>query len=99
MSEEKPKRTWHYIQRPAIFEIAPCDCGNADAEWSEFEKHLWCGRCQKDFIPTHNGIFDGPIPIGAAKLLGICFNRHNMVTKKVERFDTETGQYLKPTAL
>jgi len=98
MPNTKPKRTWHYIMSPSAFEIAPCDCGNAETEWSEFEKHLWCGCCQKDFIPAHNGIFDGPIPVGATELVGICFNRYNMTTKKVERFDVKTGQYQKPIA-
>lgn len=40
-------------------------------------------KCQKDFIPSHGGIFDGPIPAQAAKLLGISFDRIDLETNKV----------------
>lgn len=92
---ELEKRKWHYIQQPAQFEIAACDCGNTQTQWSEYAKHLWCGKCQKDFIPAHNGIFDGPIPTGAAAMLGISFDRFNLETQKVERFDVDVpGMYI-----
>lgn len=83
------KRKWFYLQRPKIFGMPPCACGNADTEWSEYKNHLWCEKCQKDFIPAHNGVFDGPIPIGASALLGISFDRFNIETQRVERFDIE----------
>jgi hypothetical protein len=87
------KRTWHYIQPPKVFEISPCPCGNNETQWSEYEKHLWCDRCQKDFVPEFGGIFDGPILVGVCKLLGISFDRYNMETKEYEYFDTETLKY------
>lgn len=87
------KRTWHYLQPPSTFDIAPCDCGNVDTQWSEYAQHLWCARCEKDFIPKDNGLFGGPISSGIAKLFGIRFDRYNMETKKVELFNTTTLQY------
>jgi len=40
-------------------------------------------KCQKDFNPSHGGIFDGPITAQAAKLLGISFDRIDLETNKV----------------
>lgn len=87
------RRKWCYLQAPAAYEIAPCTCGNAETQWSEFVGHLWCDRCQKDFIPSHGGVFDGPIPVHTAKLLGVAFDRRNLETGEVERFDPSTGEY------
>ena len=86
-------RTHCYCQPPASFEMAPCSCGNHDTQWSEFEKHLWCSVCEKDFIPKHAGVFDGPIMLELAGVLGISFDRFNLVTKEVERFNRETCSY------
>ena len=83
------KRTWIYTQRPAVYEIAGCPCGNQDPDWSEFEKHLWCAICKKDFIPTSIGIFDGPVPINACAAMGIRFDRFNLETQQIEPFDLE----------
>lgn len=80
-------RTWVYVQRPASYGIADCDCGNDDPDWSEFSGHLWCAGCQKDFVPAHNGVFDGPIPVMTARLLGYNFDRFNLETGQVEPFD------------
>ncbi len=91
--EALERRTWHYIQSPAHFEVAACSCGNADTQWSEFRHHVWCDPCQKDFVPEHNGVFDGPIPIGVATMLGLNFDRFNMETGKVERLNHESAQY------
>lgn len=41
----------------------------------------------------HAGIFDGPIPVNAAGLLGISFDRINLETGKFERFDPDTATY------
>jgi hypothetical protein len=87
------KRTWHYLQPPASFEIAPCSCGNSQTQWSEFDKHLWCSVCEKDFIPEHGGLFDGPIPINLATMLGVCFDRFNLTLQIVEVFDQESITY------
>lgn len=89
------KRRWCYVQKPSVFELAPCECGNTDTQWSEFDKHIWCEKCQKDFIPEHGGIFDSPIAINTAALLGISFDRINLETNKVEKFDMQKLTYEK----
>lgn len=87
-------RKWVYTQYPEVYEMAGCPtCRNYHTEWSEYEKHLWCAKCKIDFIPEHCGIFDGPIPIGVCRLLGIKFNRINLETREVEIFNTETLKY------
>lgn len=83
------KRTWCYMQSPSIYEIAPCACGNTATQWSEFKGRLWCDRCAVDFVPAHNGIFDGPIPVSVAGMLGMSFDRFNLETGQVERFEAE----------
>lgn len=69
------KRRWCYAQPPHIYEVAPCSCGNNRCQWSEWRHMLWCEVCRKDFVPEHNGIFDGPIPMYAANMMGIYFHR------------------------
>lgn len=92
MSEQgKGKRTWVYCMPPKAYEIAGCACGNQDTQWSEYEHHLWCEHCQKDFVPEHNGIFDGPIPTNTAQLMGLSFDRIDLAT--------ETRQRLRPTGV
>lgn len=84
-SGQKVKRDWCYAQLPAAYAVAPCECGNADIQWSEWKGHCWCAKCEIDFIPTHNGVFDGPIPLGAAHLFGVRFDRINLLTNLLER--------------
>lgn len=79
------RRTHIYVCRPAAYEIAGCECGNADPEWSEFERHLWCQNCQIDFIPEHDGIFDGPIAVHAMELLGTPIDRYCIETGEIEK--------------
>lgn len=79
------KRSWIYIQPPRAYEVY-CDlCNNRYVEWSEFQGHVWCWRCLKDTRGT-GGVFDGPIPIQCAEIMGMCF----------DRVDLKTGQRLKP---
>jgi hypothetical protein len=78
------RRTWVYVQRPKEYQISGCDCGNADPDWSEFAGMLWCAPCQRDFRPLHNGIFDGPILVNCARLLGIDLRRFNLETQQIE---------------
>jgi len=88
-SAELKKRTWRYLQAPSVYEMAPCACGNVDTQWSEYEKHLWCNRCEIDFVPEHAGIFDGPIPVNISRLLGISFDRIDLATGTIEPFMLE----------
>ena len=86
------KRKWHYVQPPQTYEMAPCPiCGNYEVQWSEYQKHNWCPKCEIDFIPEHAGIFDGPIPVATCAMLGIYFDVFNMETNEVEPFQLETS--------
>jgi hypothetical protein len=83
MAKHKRKRTWVYVQQPIDYGIAPCQCGNEDTQWSEYKEHLWCAKCKIDFIPKHNGVFDGPIAVNCAAGLGLDFRRYDLKTKKI----------------
>lgn len=91
------RRTWCYAQPPGAYEISGCSCGNNHPTWSEFEGHLWCQICEKDFVPEHNGVFGGPIPVQTAALLGVRFDRINLLTQALERFDVQRLAYLNET--
>ena len=88
------KREYVYLQQPYEYEIAGCDCGNNNTQWSECQKHLWCAKCEKDFIPKHNGVFDGPIGLNISRMLGLYFHRLNLKTNQVEAH-TSKGYYVK----
>lgn len=90
MTDVLEKRTWCYVQPPSAYEMAPCKCGNHDTQWSEFKKHLWCDKCEVDFVPEHSGVFDGPIPVATSMMLGMCFDRLNLETKEIEKFEVGT---------
>ena len=96
MSELSKKRKWVYIGQPSMYDIEPCSCGNAECQWSEFVDMLWCAKCQKDFTPKHWGIFDGPIPMGAANLLGIDFTRVNIKNGHYARPHTKQYDITRP---
>jgi hypothetical protein len=84
MAEELKKRTAVYVQRPREYEISGCPtCGNDDPDWSEYQGHLWCERCKVDFKPQSGGIFDGPIPINAAALMGIDLRMVEITTGRI----------------
>jgi len=71
------KREWFYTQKPSDYCISGCPkCGNEDTQWSEYKKHLWCETCEIDFIPEHNGMFEGPITLQICELVGIRFDRY-----------------------
>lgn len=84
---DKKKRTWCYLQAPHVYEMSPCSCGNENTQWSEYEKHLWCEKCKIDFIPESAGVFSSPIPMEAAKLMGIFFDRVIIETNELESLD------------
>ena len=87
--EQLKKREWVYVGSPSMYDIAPCSCGNTETQWSEYSKHLWCSKCEKDFVPEHDGVFGGPILANIAGLLGICFDRVNITTGKVVKFNID----------
>lgn len=69
MSSALVKRTHVYVCRPRAYEISGCACGNDDPDWSEYQGHLWCQKCEIDFVPKSNGVFDGPICVEAMRLI------------------------------
>jgi len=93
------KRLKQYIQDPIAYSMAGCSCGNQNVKWSEYADHLYCEKCQLNFIPKHNGIFEGPIKVNAAIMSGISFDRVNLLTEEIIKFDLEdyvalsTGKY------
>lgn len=91
--EQLKKRTTVFLQPPKHFEVAGCQCGNNDTQWSEFEAHVWCDTCQLDFKPTHGGVFDSPIPVKISQMLGLSFHKLNLHNNQVEAFTTE-GYYV-----
>lgn len=89
----KAKRKWHYIQKPYEYEIECDKCHGRNIEWSEYAGQIWCYDCQIDTKGTE-GVFSGPIPIGAAAVLGMSFDRWDMVNKCVLTYDEETQKYV-----
>lgn len=87
------KRTHCYVMSPQSYEISGCPVDpNHRVNWSEYEKYLWCFNCELDFLPSHNGIFDGPISMGLTTLVGISFDRINIETDEIIK-----NPYLEPT--
>ena len=73
------KRKWIYIQPPQHYCMECNLCGGRNIEWSEYEHMIWCYDCKKD-VPGNGGVFDGPIPLGASRLLGMNFDRIELKT-------------------
>jgi len=86
------KRNWIYVQNPKVYGFH-CDvCGESNIEWSEFEGHIFCKDCKIDTKGT-GSIFDGPIDVNAATMLGISFDRLDIQTNKLQKFNLKTKQY------
>lgn len=93
MSAELKKRDWHYLMSPKDFCFEACKCGNLDLQWSEFEEHVWCDKCNIDFISDCPGILDGIVMIETCKMMGFNFDSYDMTTNKVVLFDSEFWPY------
>ena len=76
------KRTWHYVQKPAQYEIKCDQCSGTNLDWSEYAGKVWCYDCKID-TPGFEGLFGGPIPTGVCELLGISFARVYLKDKTV----------------
>ena len=90
---ELKKRAWVYLQEPSKYGVSGCSCGNDDVQWSEYEKHVWCPKCKLDFIPKSSGVFDGPVMLHTARMLGLDFSRYNIKAEKFEML-TDLGTYI-----
>jgi hypothetical protein len=97
MSKMK-KRTSHYVMKPASYQIACDKCGGYNIEWSEFDKMIWCYDCKIDTKGTP-GIFDGPVPVEACAVMGISFDRWDMVKKRVLTWDKYKHKYVPRTTV
>ena len=85
LNAPKVKRTHCYCQTPSTYEIfCPKDYQHKTT-WSEFESHLWCYDCAKDYLITlpRSGIFSGPIPIHLSAMIGMSFDRICLANNKV----------------
>ena len=84
----KEKRTWCYVLPPSAYDISCDKCGSTNTEWSEWKGEIWCYDCKID-TAGDPGIFGGPIPIYTSCMLGITFDRINLETEQIERFNIE----------
>jgi len=82
---ELKKRETYLIQYPQAYGIE-CDiCGGVNLHWSEYDHLIWCYGCEKDTKGT-GGIFDGPVPVQLCKIMGMSFDRVNIVTGELIKF-------------
>lgn len=80
------KREWAYVQEPQVYGIA-CDiCEGSNLAWSEYDGLIWCYDCKKDTKGTM-GIFDGPVGVQACEMMGMCFDKYNIATGEVKKFE------------
>jgi len=86
-------RTWHYVQKPAEYDIQCDKCHGSNLWWSEYEGKIWCYDCLLDVDGTE-GVFGGPIPIELAGVLGMSFDRWDMVNKQVLVWDKKANDYV-----
>jgi hypothetical protein len=91
----KEKRTWHYVFPPAAYDVFCDKCNGANTYWSEYAHEIWCFDCEIDTKGTE-GMFGGPIPIHVPYLFGITFDRYNLETKQIERFNLDTCNWDPP---
>jgi hypothetical protein len=85
---ELVKRKWCYVLPPYVYDMTCDKCHGTNIEWSEWEHLIWCYDCKID-TEGDPGIFSGPIPIHTSQMLGIIFDRINLETEQIERFNIE----------
>jgi hypothetical protein len=91
---DRRRRTWIYASTPTDMDCGPCPlCGKADYLWGTFKERVWCLNCEKDVVPEHWGILDGPVGVKICQLLGIQFDAVDLLTGLVIPF----GDPLWPT--
>lgn len=88
------KRTWHYAHHPSMFDVHCELCGEKeDINWSEFQKHMWCYKCEKD-VEITNSLLNGPIQVGIAEILGVNFDIRIIATDKILKYDSVSGKHI-----
>jgi len=91
--QDQAKRKWYYVQKPQEYDITCDRCGGRNLDWSEYASKIWCYDCEIDTKGT-GGVFDGPIPIGVAAVLGMSFDRYDMENKCILTYDQEQQKYV-----
>ncbi len=81
------KREWCYAGQPISYGIPGCKCGNENCVYSEYKDRLWCEKCQIDFEPEYWGVFDGPLIFEMCQLLGMNFDRIDLVNERYIAYD------------
>lgn len=77
------KRTSYYYMLPHDLGLNGCPtCHNPHVEWSEFEEHLWCQRCEIDFKPVDVCF---PAVAELAHRAGYCYATVDIATGKYKR--------------
>ena len=82
-----------YVQEPHMYEIQCDKCNGINTTWSEWEGLIWCFDCEIDTTGTE-GIFGGPIPYGAAVVLGMDFRKFCISTKQLLDIDTQDSKII-----
>ncbi len=85
------RRKYIFVNHPTQYEIRCDKCNGINIWWSEFDHHIWCYDCEVD-TPGFPGIFDGPIPFNALKMLGLSLDRINLETQQIERAKLEDNK-------
>lgn len=94
--ENLVKRDWCFADHPSMFEIKCNRCGEHDSiTWSEYQRHIWCYKCEDDILVS-GSLLDGPVPVFAASIMGVSFDRIILSTEKVEKFDLKKGSWMSP---
>jgi len=88
MNSPAKKRRWIYAQPPLSYEMCCDKCRGTNIDWSEWEGMIWCYDCLLD-TKGDGGVFSGPIPVEAAQVLGMSFDRIDLKTQEVLKFGTE----------
>jgi hypothetical protein len=89
----KIKRIWCYIQKPAQHEISCPKCKGTNLDWSEWDKHIWCYNCKKDYS-NYSSALSGPVPVQVATMLGLSLDMFNIETNEVKHYDLNKDEFI-----
>jgi hypothetical protein len=80
---------------PYLYDIE-CDlCHGSRITWSEYEHKIWCFDCEDDTKGT-DGVFGGPIPINAAYMLGVSFDKVRIRDGAILKLNRKTHSWDPP---
>jgi len=67
---------------PHCYKIICDKCGGSNITWSTKKRKIYCHNCKKD-TKGIDGIFNGPIPVGLIKNLGLSLDRIDLITGEI----------------